>query len=150
EMGQVDESIVSYRQALALNPNSPEAHLGLALSLLARGDLGRGLGEYEWRWKSKDFPSPRRNFAQPQWDGCPLEGRTLLLHTEQGFGDAIQFIRYVPLVAQRGGRILVECQAELQRVFGTISGRCQIVAQGQPPPAFDLHCPLLSLPRVFG
>jgi len=146
EMGQVDEAIISYRQALALNPNSPEAHLGLALSLLARGDLGRGLGEYEWRWKSKDFPSPRRNFAEPQWDGSPLEGRTFLLHAEQGFGDAIHFIRYLPMVEQMGGRIVIECPTELQRLFQTIAGRCEIVIRGQPLPPFDLHCPILSLP----
>ncbi|MGD0390626.1 MAG: glycosyltransferase family 9 protein [Tepidisphaeraceae bacterium] len=79
-----------------------------------------------------------------------MEGRTLLLHAEQGVGDAIQFIRYLPLVAQRGGKIIIECQTELQRLFQTTAGRCQIVARGQPLPAFDLHCPLLSLPRVFG
>jgi hypothetical protein len=79
-----------------------------------------------------------------------LEGRTILLHAEQGFGDVIQFIRYLPLVEQRGGRIIVECQAELQRLFQTTAERCQIVIRGQPLPAFDLHCPLLSLPRAFG
>jgi hypothetical protein len=79
-----------------------------------------------------------------------LEDRILLLHTEQGLGDAIQFIRYLPLVAQRGGRIIIECQAELQRLFQTMDERWQIVVRGQPLPAFDLHCPLLSLPRVFG
>jgi hypothetical protein len=79
-----------------------------------------------------------------------LETRTILLHTEQGFGDAIQFIRYLPLVAQRGGKIIVECPAELQRLFRTIAGSCQIAVRGQPLPAFDLHCPLLSLPRLFG
>jgi tetratricopeptide (TPR) repeat protein len=146
--GQLDEAIAAYRQALALSPNLPEAHHNLSLAILARGDFQQGWEEYEWRWKCKDFPPPR-NFAQPQWDGCPLEGRTLLVHTDQGLGDGIQFIRYLPLAAQRGGRIILECHAELQRLFQTIAGRCQIVVRGQPLPAFDLHCPLLSLPRVF-
>jgi len=150
DKGQHDDAIVAFRQAIGLNPNLPEVHHNLSLSLLARGDFQQGWEEHEWRWKCKEFPSPARNFAQPQWDGRPLDGRTLLIHTEQGFGDAIQFIRCLPLVEQMGGRIFVECPAELQRLFRTMAGRCRIVARGQPPPAFDLHCPLLSLPRVFG
>jgi hypothetical protein len=114
-----------------------------------QGDFLRGWEEYEWRWKLKDAASPQRNFTQPQWDGGPLEGRTLLLHAEQGFGDAIQFIRYLPLVAQRGGKIILECQPELQRLFQTMAPDLPVVARGQTLPAFDVHCPLLSLPRVF-
>jgi Tfp pilus assembly protein PilF len=146
---QLDEAIAAFRQAIALNPNIPEAHHNLSLALLTRGDFQQGWEEHEWRWRCKDFPSAPRNFAQPQWDGRELEGRTLLLHTEQGLGDAIQFVRYVPLAAQRGGKIIIECQAELQRLFQTMDERCQIVPRGQPLPGFDLHCPLLSLPRVF-
>jgi tetratricopeptide (TPR) repeat protein len=149
ENGQLDDAIAACRQAIALSPNFAEAHHNLSLTLLARGDFQPGWEEYEWRWKCKDFPSPPRNFAQPPWDGCPLEGRTLLLYAEQGLGDGLQFIRYVLLASQRGGKIIVECQAELQRLFQAMAGRCQIVARGQPLPGFDLHCPLLSLPHVF-
>jgi TPR repeat/Glycosyltransferase family 9 (heptosyltransferase) len=149
-MGQLDEAIGAYRQAIALNNNFPDAHYNLALMLLLQGDFQRGWQEYEWRWKCKDFPSFRRNFTQPLWDGGPLETRTLLLHAEQGLGDAIQFIRYLPLVAQRGGRIIIECQAELQRLLRTMPVKCQIVTCGEPLPVFDLHSPLLSLPSVFG
>jgi len=148
--GQADEAVAAFLQAIALNPNLPEPHYNLSLSLLALGDFHQGWEEHEWRWKCKEFPSAARNFAQPRWDGCPLEGRSLLLHTEQGLGDAVQFIRYLPLAAQRGARIIIECQAELQRLFQTMSGNYQTVVRGQPLPAFDLHCPLLSLPRVFG
>jgi Flp pilus assembly protein TadD len=147
--GQLDEAIAAYRQVIRLKPDDARTHNNLALALLTRGDFQQGWEEHEWRWKCKDFPSPRRTFAQGQWDGCPLENRALLLHAEQGVGDAIQFIRYLPLVKQRGGKIIIECQAELQRLFQTVAGSCQIVAPGQPLPAFDLHCPLLSLPRVF-
>ncbi|MGA2443739.1 MAG: tetratricopeptide repeat-containing glycosyltransferase family protein [Tepidisphaeraceae bacterium] len=147
DTGQLDKAIDSCRQAIAIKPDYAEPHFNLALSLLTSGDFQHGWQEYEWRWKCKDFPSP---FAQPQWDGCLLEGRTLLLHTEQGHGDALQFIRYLPLVAERGGKIVIECYAELQRLFQTNTGRCQIVVRGQPLPVFDFHCPLLSLPRVFG
>jgi tetratricopeptide (TPR) repeat protein len=150
DRGQLDEGIAAFRQAIALRPDFAGAHNNLSLALLARGDFQQGWEEFEWRLKCEDFPSHLRNLTEPQWDGCPLEGRTILLHTEQGFGDAIQFIRYLPLVAQRGGKIIIECYAELQRLFQTVAGRCQIVVRGQPLPAFDLHCPLLSLPRVFG
>ncbi|MGA2442349.1 MAG: tetratricopeptide repeat-containing glycosyltransferase family protein [Tepidisphaeraceae bacterium] len=147
---RIDEAIASYRQVIRLKPDDARTHNNLALALLTRGDFQQGWEEHEWRWKCKDFPSPARNFAQPQWDGCPLENRTILLHAEQGVGDAIQFIRYVPLVARRGGRIIIECDTELQRLFRTMAVTYQIVPPSQPPPPFDFHCPLLSLPRVFG
>jgi tetratricopeptide (TPR) repeat protein len=150
DKGQLDEAIAACRQAIALRPDYAEAHFNLSLCLLTRGDFQPGWEEYEWRWKCKDL-SPPRDFARPQWDGRPLEGRTLLLHMEQGLGDAIQLIRYLPGVEQRGGKLIIECYAELQRLFQTMAGRCcQIVVPGQPLPAFDFHCPLLSLPRVFG
>ena len=148
--GQFDQAIAAFRQAIALKPSYAEARANIALSLLTQGDFQQGWEEYEWRDKRMDALRGRRRFDQPQWDGRTLEGRIILLHTEQGLGDAIQFIRYVPLVQQRGGRVIVECQGELQRLFQTMAGERQIVVRGQPLPAFDLHCPLLSLPRVFG
>jgi len=149
ENGQLDEAIAVYRRAIALSPNLAQAHYNLALALLTRGDYQEGWEEHEWRWKVEGFPSPARNFAQVQWDGSPLNGRAILLYAEQGFGDVIQFIRYLPLVARRGGKIIVECQAELERLFRTIQERFQIVVRGQPLPAFDVQCPMMSLPRVF-
>jgi Glycosyltransferase family 9 (heptosyltransferase) len=117
--------------------------------LLARKDFQEGWVEYEWRWKCKNSAHPLQKFAQPEWDGSPLEGRTILLYTEQGFGDAIQFIRYLPLVAERGGKIIIACQAQLQRLFKITARGWQIVSQGEALPRFDLYCPLLSLPRLF-
>ena len=149
DQGQLDQAIATYRRGLAFRPDYAEIHSNLALALLGKGDFLRGWEEYEWRWKLKDTASPERNFTQPQWDGDPLGGRTLLLHTEQGFGDAIQFIRYLPLVAQRGGKITLECQPELQRLFQSMLPDLPVVARGQGLPTFDVHCPLLSLPRLF-
>ncbi len=149
DKGQLDDAIAACRRAIAIKPNFAGAHNNLSLAMLTRGDFQHGWEEHEWRWKCKGFSSRPRDFTQPQWDGRPLEGRTILLHAEQGFGDAIQFIRYVPLVQQRGGKIIVECPAGLQRLFQTMTASCQIVAEGQPLPAFDLQCPLLTLPRVF-
>jgi hypothetical protein len=148
---RLDEAVASYRQAIALQPNLPRAHLSVAFSLLARQDFLEGWEEYEWRWKCD--PSPQRTFVQPQWDGSPLQGRTL--------GDNIQFIRFLPLIAarmeSRCGKIIVECQAQLVQLVATIvqtlspsiCERCEIITRGQPLPPFDLHCPLLSLPRAF-
>ena len=145
--GQIDQAIAAHRKAIALDPDLPVAHSNLGLSLLASRNFLEGWEEYEWRWKCKGFG--QRGFAQPQWDGSPLEDRTLLLHAEQGYGDTIQFARYLPLVAERGGRVICECQAELQPLLQTIACGFQIIRAGDPLPAFDLHCPMLSLPRVF-
>jgi tetratricopeptide (TPR) repeat protein len=148
DIGQIDEAITAYRVAIALEPDSPGAHSNLGLVLLARQDFQEGWEQYEWRGKCDNFS--RRTFDQPQWNGAPLERRTLLLHAEQGYGDTIQFARYLPLVAQRGGKVVCECQPELKPLLLTIDGGCQIACTGDPPPVFDLHCPLMSLPRIFG
>jgi len=150
DKGQLDEAIAACRQAITLNNNLPEPHFDLAFTLLMRGDFQKGWPEYEWRFKGRNLLSSARNFPQPRWDGSPLEDRTLLLYTEQGYGDALQFIRYLPLVARRGGKIIIECQDEFARLFRSIPGTYQIVTRGAPLPAFDLYCPLLSLPLVFG
>jgi Flp pilus assembly protein TadD len=148
--GQPEEAIAAVRTAVALRPEYPEAHINLAYSLMAKGDFQEGWTEYEWRWKCPTFPTRPRNFSQPVWDGRPLDGATLLLHAEQGFGDTLQFIRYLPLVAHHGGKIIVECQPELVRLIQPLAGEIQVVARGEPLPAFDMHCPLLSLPRALG
>jgi Flp pilus assembly protein TadD len=149
-IGQIDEAIAAYRRALALNRGLAEAHNSLGLALLLQGEFLPGWDEYEWRWKMKDFPSPERNFDQAQWNGQPLEGRTLLLHAEQGIGDTLQFIRYLPPIRRLGASIIVECPSELQRLIRPIASGHRVVATGQPLPPFELHCPLMSLPRVFG
>jgi len=92
----------------------------------------------------------KRNFPQPMWKGEALHGQRILLHAEQGFGDALQFIRYAPLVAERGGQVVVECQPGLKTLLTSIAEIAQIIDQGETLPAFDLHCPLMSLPLAFG
>ncbi len=149
ERGRFNEVVAAYEAAIALQPDFAEAHVNLAHALLQHGDFARGWAEYEWRWKSREFPAPRRNFHQPLWDGGDLAGRTILLHAEQGFGDTIQFARYLPLVAQRGGTVILECQPVLQRLLEQNRDDWQLIAAGDPLPRFDVHCPLLSLPLAL-
>ena len=117
---------------------------------LLTGDFERGWAEYEWRWKTKEQSFQRRSFSQPLWDGQALAGRTILLHAEQGLGDTIQFVRYVPLVKERGGRVVVECQPPLLPLLADCPGIDEIVAKGNPLPAFEVQAPLLSLPGILG
>jgi hypothetical protein len=146
--GQIAESTAATLDALRLKPEDAEAHWSYSINLLAQGDFVRGWPEYEWRWRRKTFTSPARNFSQPQWEGGNLKGRTILLHAEQGLGDTIQFVRYVPMVAERGGRVILNCQPGLERLFSQMPSIQQIVTTGEMPP-FDVHCPLMSLPLAF-
>jgi tetratricopeptide (TPR) repeat protein/glycosyltransferase involved in cell wall biosynthesis len=148
QQGQVDQAIAAYNRALEANPDDIETHWNRALAWLLAGDFQQGFAEYEWRWR-RPHRQPRP-FAQPLWDGSDLQGQTILLHAEQGFGDTIQFIRYAALVEERGGQVIVECQAPLLQLLSTVAGIDQLVAQETPLPAFDVHTPLLSLPRLFG
>jgi tetratricopeptide (TPR) repeat protein/glycosyltransferase involved in cell wall biosynthesis len=148
QQGNLEQAIASYNQALALNPNDVETHWNRALVWLLAGDFRQGFAEYEWRWQR---PHRRpRPFSQPLWDGGDLHGRRILLHAEQGFGDTIQFIRYVALVAERGGQVIVECQEPLLRLLQTMTGIDQLVARDSALPEFDVHASLMSLPGIVG
>jgi tetratricopeptide (TPR) repeat protein len=148
ELGRHQEALACHDEALRLDPDRAETRRNRALVWLLLGDYERGWPEFEARWGSKELP--RRSFPRPEWDGSPLNGRTILLHAEQGFGDTLQFIRYAPLVRERGGRVLVACQRPLHRILASCPGIDELAAQGDPIPAFDVHAPLLSLPRLFG
>jgi Flp pilus assembly protein TadD len=149
DKGQLDEAIAVLRQSIVLSPNYAEAHMNLGMTLLLRCDFQSGWPEYDWRLKLDDSPGQTPGFTQPLWDGSDLARRTILLHAEQGLGDAIQFIRYVPLVVQRGGRVVVQAPAESIRLLRQLPGVERWIASGEPLPPFDVHCPLLSLPRLF-
>ncbi len=148
-LGRITESEADCRRALQRDPNFAAAHWNLALNLLLQGRYTEGWPEYEWRWLKPDFTSPSRHTDIPLWDGSPLEGRTILLHAEQGFGDAIQFVRYAPLVAQRGGIVVLECHSQLVSLFQGVAGVKEVIPFGSPLPSFACQAPLLSLPRLF-
>ena len=147
ELGDRDAAMAHYRRAATLS-TSVSPPWNVALMDLLRGDYAAGWPGYEHRWKQPLQRAVHRNFAQPMWDGSPLAGRRLLLHAEQGLGDAIQFARYAPLAT--GGRVFVECHPPLVKLFRSLAGVDCVVPRGGPLPPFDVHCPFMSLPMVFG
>ena len=149
-LGNIAEAETDSRKSLLLDPAFAAAHWNLALNLLLQGRYTEGWQEYEWRWQKPDFTSPCRHTNVPLWDGSPLDGRTILLHAEQGFGDAIQFVRYAPLVAQLGGTVIVECHPQLVELFRSAEGVQSVVPFGSPLPFFSFQAPLLSLPGIMG
>jgi hypothetical protein len=116
---------------------------------LAAGRFEEGWREYEWRWKSKHLASSHRGYQQPQWCGEDAAGKTLFIYVEQGFGDTLQFCRYVPLVKARGMNVVLEVQPALMPLMTSLQGVDHLMVQGQEPPDFDLYCPMLSLPLAF-
>ena len=149
-LGQLDDAVAAYNNAIRFKPDFAEAHYYLGLGLLLSGDLSNGWREHEWRWLGGHKELKARGFTQPLWRGEDLHGRTILLHAEQGLGDTIQFCRYASLVADRGGRVVLEAPRALLRLLSGLQGVDRLIAAGEPLPAFDFHCPLMSLPTVFG
>jgi Flp pilus assembly protein TadD len=135
-----------YQRAQALSPNSTEVITYMGLLHLAEDNFRMGWGEYEYR---ESALRARRRFAQPQWRGEPLEGDPICLHAEQGLGDALQCVRYVPLVAARGGQVPLGVHKRLHRLLAKTEGALQVISGDEIPPEFRWHCPLLSLPFAF-
>ena len=148
EQGRLEEALACYDLALRFDPQSASTRYNRSLALLQNGDYEEGWKEYEWRWKRKQ--AARRAFRQPRWDGSSLEGRTILLWCEQGLGDAIQFVRYAPLVKARGGCVVLECPAFMMPLFSSCAGIDALVGEGTPHPDFDVQAPLMSLPGLLG
>jgi tetratricopeptide (TPR) repeat protein len=151
ELKRFDEALASYGRALAIRPDYAAAHANQALCRLLIGDFDRGWEGYEWRWQTEPLQSNKPTFAQPLWLGREdISGKTILLHAEQGYGDAIQFCRYVPMVAARGARVILQVPERLSGLMSTLSGAPQVRAAGKIQAGFDVHAPLLSLPLAFG
>lgn len=146
---QFDEALTAFRHAIDFTPDHADAHYSLASALLAKGDFQEGWEQYEWRWKVESAIA-LRPFVQPRWNGADIARKTILLHPEQGVGDAIQFVRYAPLLAERGAKVILECPKELLRLMQRVPGVEKVSSFGDPLPAFDVHCPLASLPLAFG
>ena len=152
DLGDLDGAIRAVRRAMLVEPEYPEARLNHAYFLLQRDDYAAGWREYEYRWKIEKA-GPFRQFAQPLWLGeSSLSGKTILLHAEQGLGDTLQFVRYLPLVLEQGAKVILEVPDELFALIENSFPHPQLIAVNadQPLPPFDCHCPLLSLPLAFG
>jgi len=152
-LGRLDDAARAFRDAIGRDPEFVEAHFTLGQTLLLQGDFAAGWPEYEWRWRLKDYAwlaNIHGAFAQPRWTGEKLNGRTILIYAEQGLGDAIQYVRYVPHVVAAGGRVILAVHPPLRKLFADIAGVTLVSLDSVPLPAFDVHCPLLSLPMIFG
>jgi tetratricopeptide (TPR) repeat protein len=151
--GRFEEALEGIDAALRLDPQNVQAHFERAAILLAAGDWLPGWEEYEWRFRRPDWRNGYPHLhAAPRWDGSRFDGKTLLVHCEQGFGDSLQFARYLPLVKARGGRVLFELPAPLTALFEGFPGVDALLEFSPARPAshpFDLQTPLLSLPRIF-
>ncbi len=148
---QNQAAIESYERAIVLKADYAEAHLNLGMLALQMGNFQCGWREHEWRWKGAQLkPRELRDFSQPLWLGVePLQGRTILLHAEQGLGDTLQFCRYMKQVSDLGARVILEVQTPLLGLLAGLAGVNQLVGRGRQLPPFNLHCPLLSLPLAF-
>ncbi|HEY2134645.1 MAG TPA: tetratricopeptide repeat protein [Xanthobacteraceae bacterium] len=146
--GQYDEALEIAERAIAIDPDHRQARFNLSLLLLLRGDYARGWREYEQRWRLAEVKRP--DYRQPRWTGESLEGKTILLQSEQGLGDSIQSLRYVPNVLARGGRVVLRIERILVRLAASLSGDVVINPTNARAPDFDVWCPLMSLPLVLG
>ena len=154
DMGLVHEAIDAHERAAAIAPRNAGAAYNLALTRLRLGDWKRGWSGYEARLRFREVHPTPILFRQPRWRGESIEGRRILLHAEQGLGDAIQFCRYAPLVAARGAQVILQVHAPLERLMHSLpsvnSGSVCVARLGEEPPGFDIECPLMSLPAIFG
>jgi hypothetical protein len=148
KLGRFDAAVEDYELALSLRPHFPDCAHNLALTLLLLGRFEQAWPLHEWRFQARDFSGGRREFTQPRWIGDNLNGRTLLIHAEQGFGDAIQFSRFAAAIED--GRVVMEVPPALQRLMTGLPGVDQLVTDTDAVPPFDLYCPMLSLPATFG
>lgn len=150
DLARLDEARQAFAMARQVQPDDVEVQWALSWTSLLAGDWAMGLPLFEVRWKKPGFSSEPRGFTQPLWLGdTDLRGRTILLHAEQGLGDTINFCRYVPLVAELGAKVVLEVQPALKGLMRSLAGGARVIARGEPLPASDCHCPLMSLPLAF-
>lgn len=152
-ISRFDEALASFDRAIELQPEFARAHVNRAMVSLLQGDFARGWQHYEWRWRLEDstFVQQRRTYAQPRWQGTEsLQGKTLLVHWEQGLGDTLQFCRYASCAADLGATVILEVQPPLASLLAAQEGVAQVITAGDPLPEFDYCIPLMSMPLAMG
>jgi len=150
ELGDTAGAVAAYDRALAGDPGNPEIRRNRAQALLKLGRFDEGWPEFEWRWQTDHFAAVRRAWEKPRWQGEDLAGTTVLVHAEQGYGDSLQFARYLPMLAERGARVVVECPDALIGLLARLPGVEAAVSVGATLPAHDCQIPMMSLPGAFG
>lgn len=146
--GRIDDAIAAYRRAIAMQPMHANAHSGIGLLYLMNGDFAEGWYEYEWRFRSSEASAP--TLPGVVWGGESLQNRRILVYSEQGFGDALQFCRYLPLLRERGATVFLRVPPALNALLAESMPWLQISSEAKAPlPAYDCHCALLSLPHRF-
>ena len=149
DLKQYQEAIVSFERALALQPNIPSAHWNKALTHILLGEYVQGWKEYEWGWQCGERGTSRK-YSRPTWLGeDPIAGKTILIHPEQGFGDLIQFCRYVPMLETLGAKVILEAPASLVELMASLSSTVTVIKEGEALPNFDMVCPVMSLPLAL-
>jgi len=143
------ESIDAYDAAIAIDSDFADAHFNKSIPLLLLGDFQSGFNEYEWRLKCASLKKVARTFQRPTWLGETLKGKTILLYSEQGYGDTIQFCRYAKLVSELGAKVILEVQEPLVTLLLSLEGPSQVLAKGDILPNYDYQCSLLSLPKIL-
>jgi len=150
-LNRLDEALVAFARAKALSPSLPAALFNESLIQLLKGDYAAGWKGHEYRWMTEQ-KNAYRKFSVPLWTGIePLAGKNILIHAEQGFGDTLQFVRYLPLLVERGAIVHMETQAALKSVLAEMKGLASLLEKGSSlPGTLDFHCPIMSLPLAFG
>jgi Flp pilus assembly protein TadD len=148
EAGRYAEATAAFTRAIEIDPGHTDAHFHRALAHLVLGGFESGWDEYEWRRKIGDAKGVRPDYAVPDWNGEPLEGKSIYLYIEQGYGDAIMFVRYAPLVVARGARVLLCVRPAIKTVLSNMPN-LMVGVPGDPGATFDYMCSLMSLPRIF-
>ena len=146
-LNQSAEALHAYDSAVQLDPNYAVARFGRSLAMLKMGDYRRGWTEFEWRWQQNGWR--RTDLTMPIWNGASLKRRSILIHAEQGLGDVIQFIRFAPMLAARGARVVLEVPRGLLRLVAQVDGVSEVIASGEKLPRTHVHCPIGSLPRLL-
>lgn len=148
KMGHLDKALPYYNKTLELNPNHTEALFSRGLAYLVIGDFEKGWHGYEWRY-NRPSQGSLRSYDEPRWDGSDLQGKTILVHAEQGLGDTFQFIRYAKLIKEKNGKLIVAVQKPLVTLMKQCKYIDQVISLEDTPPHFDVHSPMLSLPYVL-
>ncbi len=150
-LGKPDEAMALHTHAVDMRTDNPLAHLNRAVLRLRMGDLAQGWPEYEWRWQVEDAALGRpRTYDIPEWQGQDLAGKTIILHGEQGFGDAIQFCRYATVLARSGARVILDVHAALVDLLRTVPGVAQVISNTDPLPHADYVRAMMGVPTVLG